>query len=292
MNPSRQLPFTPIYLKLHDAADWPPDKAFYLLSRDGLFLCRNHEFFSSCVRADRWPGELAAQRPFLKMSYPRLTRQMIEQVVGFFDIIASYYDSEAAVLLVWNRDTRQVELVVPKQVGTVGTSYYGNRYPLDLAYEIPPLAKHQMLIGDVHSHVDGPAYASWTDKADEAYRPGLHLVVGRIQQEPPEFYCAVTADGGRFEVKDLKLVMESYQERRRNEVPEEWIDQVSVEEWSLSKHHTSPVTERKAAPGMPASSTFDDIAATRREAEDLPAAKTVAGLLTPGTMHHGGQESE
>jgi len=56
MNPSRQLPFTPIYLKLDDAADWPPDRAFYLLSREGLFLCRNHEFFSSCVRADRWPG--------------------------------------------------------------------------------------------------------------------------------------------------------------------------------------------------------------------------------------------
>jgi proteasome lid subunit RPN8/RPN11 len=284
MNPSRQLPLIPIYLKLDDAADWPPDKTFYVLSRDGLFLCRNHEFFSSCVRADRWPGELAGQQPFLKMSYPRLSRRMIEQVVGFFDIIASYYDSEAAVLLLWNRDTRQVELVVPKQTGTVGTSYYGSRYPLDLAYEIPPLPKHQMLIGDIHSHVDGPAYASWTDKADESYRPGLHLVVGRIQQEPPEFYCAVTADGGRFEVKDLALVMESYQERRRSEVPEEWIDQVSVEGCSISKHYVSSLKERKAAPGMPAPPAGDDLPATRREEPDRAAAKAVAGLLTPGTL--------
>ena len=44
------------------------------------------------------------------------------------------------------------------------------------------------LFGDIHSHVDEPAYASGTDKWDERYRAGLHIVVGRLGQEPPELH--------------------------------------------------------------------------------------------------------
>ena len=239
MNPNHsnhQPPLTtPIYLKTDEGMPWPEDKAFYLLSRNGLFLCRNHAFFSSCVPSDRWPGELAHQQSFFKSDYPRLPQRLLERVVGFFDLIAERYESEAVVLVVWNRQREKVELRVPDQTGTVRTSFYGDRYPVDLYYEVPQLPPHEVLIGDIHSHVDGAAYASWTDKADEAYRPGLHLVVGRIRSEPPEFYCALTVDGVRFRVTDLGLVTEGYQQRRRREVPVEWIDKVKVEESSNSK---------------------------------------------------------
>jgi hypothetical protein len=118
------------------------------------------------------------------------------------------------VLLAWNRETRQIEVLVPEQIGTVSSSNYGKSYALDLHCDVPRLPPQLLLIGDIHSRVDGPAYASWTDKADEAYRPGLHLVVGCISDEPPEFYCAAVADGARFRVKDLGLVMEGYRARR------------------------------------------------------------------------------
>jgi proteasome lid subunit RPN8/RPN11 len=226
---------TPVYLKIQEDAVWPRDKAFYLLSRDGLFLCRNHEFFSSCVAADSWPGELAGQRPFLKLKYPRIPRKMIETIVGFFDLIAERDESEAAVLLGWNRETQAIELIVPDQIGTVVTSFYGNRFALDLQYEAPTLPPHLALIGDVHSHVDGPAYASWTDEADEAYRPGLHLVVGRILEEPPHFYGAVTVDGTRFRVKDLEMIIEGYEQRRPRDVPAEWLAKVKVEDRTCAK---------------------------------------------------------
>lgn len=222
---------TPIYLKTDETMEWPKEKMFYMMSSTGLFLCRNHDFFSSCVPADRWPSELVEQLPFLKFDYPRLPQRMLERIVGFFDIMGERY-SEAAVLLTWNCTTEQLELLVPEQTGTVGGLYYGKPYPMDLYYEIPPLPPHVLLIGDIHSHVDGPAYASWTDKADEAYRPGLHLVVGRIFDEPPDFYCAVVADGTRFRVKDLALVLEGYSLRRRDEVPPGWLDKVKVEPWS------------------------------------------------------------
>lgn len=283
MKPPEHGLLTPIHLKLDEDMAWPQDKTFYLLSREGLFLCRNHQFFSSCVPADRWPSELAGQRPFFKLDYPRLPRSLVEQVVGFFDIIGERYASEAAVLLTWNRQTSALELLVPDQVGTVGTSGYGNPYPIDLYYQVPPLAPHLQLIGDIHSHVDGPAYASWTDKTDEAYRPGLHLVVGRILDEPPEFHCEVVADGTRFHVKDLRLIMDGYRERRRDEVPPSWIARVSVEKSSSASRQLGFASETKRnAPLLISGGGAEEMTASHRNAA-LSAPPSPAGPAGCGT---------
>jgi hypothetical protein len=236
MKCSAQNLFTPIFLKLDAAMPWPEDeKAFYLLASDGLFLCRNAPFMRSCVRVENYPSELAGQREFLKLAFPKIPRRLVEQAVGFFDLIGDRLGPEAAVLIAWNRETSEVEIIVPDQVGIVGTDRDGKPYPLELKYEIPSLPSHLVPVGDIHSHVDGAAYASSMDKADEFYRPGLHLVVGRIWNEPPEFHCEVTTDGARFRVNDLSLVLESYQRRRVHEVPEEWIKKVTVQPWSSMK---------------------------------------------------------
>jgi len=241
--------YTPVYLKTVEAMPWPREEpVFHLLTRDGLFLCRNHAFFTSCVPTEAWPSELASQKPFLQIRYPRLPRPLIERVVGFFDIIGERHASEAAVLLTWDRDAQAIVPIVPPQTGTVSTTYYGDSYPMDLEYEIPPLPPRLMLIGDMHSHVDGAAYASYTDKADELHRPGLHLVVGRIQEEPPQFHCEVVADGVRFRVRDLGLVLEGYRQRRRHEVPREWLAQVSVQPWR-SAQYRSPVNGERQTGG-------------------------------------------
>jgi hypothetical protein len=233
MKCSGQHLFTPLYLKLSDAMPWPEEeKAFYLLTSDGLFLCRNTTFFRSCVPVTECPSELAGHQPFLKLNYPRSPRRLMEQVIGFFDIIGERYASEAAVLIAWNQTSNAVEVIVPDQVGIVGTSYYGNPYPLELEYEVPPLPPHLVLLGDIHSHVDGLAYASYMDKSDETYRPGLHLVVGRILDEPPQFHCEAIADGVRFEVRDLSMILEGYHQRRVNEVPGEWLNKLTIKPWS------------------------------------------------------------
>jgi proteasome lid subunit RPN8/RPN11 len=229
--------FTPVYLKVDQAMQWPrQEEAFYLLSAGGLFLCRNHRFFRSCVPAPEPPAELAAQKPFLYVSYPKVPQGLLERIVGFFDLVGQELGSEAAVLLVWDSQANALLPIVPEQVGTVSRSYYGEPYPIDLHYEIPALPPHQMLIGDIHSHVDGPAYASYTDKQDERHRPGLHLVVGRIRDEPPEFHCEVIVDGFRFPVRNLDLIRQGYRQRRCHEVPRQWLNKVTAKPWSWSQN--------------------------------------------------------
>jgi len=222
---------TPIYLKSSKDMPWPENESvFYLLSRDGLFLCRNHDYFRSSVPAKRAPSELAAHGKHIRLNYPKLPRLLFEQVVGFFERIADLHSAEAAALIVHDTRSGEVGVLIPDQVATVSRSWWSQHlYPLDVRYEVPDLPPHLVPIGDIHCHVDGPAYASYTDVQDEVHRPGVHMVVGRIHREPPELHIEVTVDGHRFLVEDHRQVIEGYHSRRCAEVPVEWLDKVTVE---------------------------------------------------------------
>ena len=223
---------TPIYVKTRSNMPWPEkEQAFYLLARDGLFFCRNSRFFQSCVPARSGPGELAGQDAFLEFQYPRISQALLELAVGFFEKAKQRYGREAALLLAWDYRTKQVRLLVPRQRCTVYRNYYGT-YPIGVHYELPAeLPEDSFIFGDIHSHVDGSAYASATDKEDEHHRPGLHIVVGRIGDEPPEFHIEATVDGMRFEV-DQELVLEGY--RRRAAVSGKHLDQLEIVDLSAS----------------------------------------------------------
>ncbi len=71
------------------------------------------------------------------------------------------------------------------------------------------------------------AYASGTDKDDELHSAGLHIVVGRIKQEPPDLHVEAVVDGKRFRL-DPRQVIEGY-EQRRLPVAKAWIEKVRVE---------------------------------------------------------------
>jgi hypothetical protein len=223
-------PVTPVLIKTTADPAWQKnERIFYILGRNGLYLCRNHEFFRSCVPAPRGPSELEEQTTFLVPHFPTIPQALFEQAVGFFDRVRNLHNAEAAVLLVWDRTATRVRLVVPKQTATVSQVWNGTRYPIGLHY-VPPtdLPAGWVPFGDIHSHVDYSAYASATDKADETHAAGLHVVVGRISHEPPDIHVEAVVDGTRFEL-DASLVIEHYRCRRTN-VPWEWIERVSVEE--------------------------------------------------------------
>ncbi len=238
MAPSLPKILTPIYHGISES-DFPQNPAFYVLASNGMFLCRNTEFFSSCVPARGWPRELPQQRTFLKLRYPKIDRRLFELVVGFFWRIYDIHHSEAAIVPIWDRQERRIKLLVPPQQASVTRGYSGRLYANDVRYEIPPLQPHQFPLGDIHSHADGPAYASWTDKSDETHRAGLHIVVGRIDRDPPEVHVEAVVDGHRFAV-DPESVIEGYQ-HRRCAVPRKWLDQVKVKTDGCTSFAAQPV---------------------------------------------------
>jgi hypothetical protein len=253
---------TPIYVKTQADMPWPDDeKAFHVLGSNGLFLCRNHPFFRSCVPASAWPSELAEQKTFIELHYPKIPRRRFEVIVGFFARVAELHRSEAAVLLAWDSSVQRLRLVVPEQTATVSRNWWGDVYPIGLHYQVPTdLPAGWTIIGDVHSHVDEPAYASGTDKDDETHRAGLHVVVGRISREPPDIHIAAVVDGQRFRVEPT-AVLAGYRQRRLR-FPSAWLERVKVEphswkkSWSSSSHSSSSTAivrqdrERDATPAV------------------------------------------
>ncbi len=229
MSESKGAQITPVLLKSHEAEAWPEDETlFYLVARDGLYICRNHEFFSSCVPARGGPSELEEQPTFMKVAFPPIPQALFERIVGFFARIADLHSSEAAVVLVWDREERRVRIVVPEQVATVSRGWQGHQFAIGVDYTPPSgLPSHWVPFGDVHCHVHHSAYASHTDKEDETHAAGLHIVVGRIDHEPPDLHAEAVVDGVRFSL-DADRLLEGY-EQRDLDVPQKWIERVKVE---------------------------------------------------------------
>ena len=158
-------------------------------------------------------------------------------VVGFFDRVWSDCGGEAVVALAWNTATCQAEIVVPQQTTTVSRDRYG-AYPISLTYQPPSdLPSELRLFGDIHSHCDMAAYTSHIDAQDEARRCGLHIVVGRLHQEPPQFHVEAVVDGRRFAVS-TEFVLDGY-ERRRWDFNHDWLDRVDVRQGGYKSNGTS-----------------------------------------------------
>lgn len=217
---------TPVYLKTGKEMELPKDKLFYLLTRDGLFLCRNHDWFQSCVPAKTGPSDLEEQKSFVNLSYPLIPRALMERAVGFFHLVHEAHGWESALLLVWDRQTKQMDLVCPDQKASAAT----------VKYTIPNLPHHLTLMGDIHCHGRWGATASGIDEDDEFKRPGIHLVVGNVDKEPPELFAAAVVDGHRFELKTPMSLIEDYLQRDTKSVPREWIGKVKEKVWTYTDY--------------------------------------------------------
>ena len=147
--------------------------------------------------------------------------QALQQAVGFFDWAYCERGAEAVLLLAWNERRRETEWLAPQQEATSYRNANGCVWAESVRYEFPnPLPEGLAIFGDCHSHCEMSAYSSAVDQQDEALFNGLHVVVGHIDREPPDWHVEVSVDGTRAAI-DAKLVCEGY-DSRDHRFPDEW----------------------------------------------------------------------
>lgn len=217
----------PVYLKTDADQPRPTDTEYYLMTRDGMYLCRNHPFFETDAPTRRPVRALAGHEPTCTVRYPKLGVAALEFIVGFFGKVYELHGSESIVLLLWNMERQRYKLLVPEQEASVWESYSGSRSALDVRYTVPPLPRRHLLLGSIHSHADMGAYSSSTDCADERYQDGVHAIVGHVHREPPTFHVELAVDGYRFPL-EFDDIFQGYRKRRRM-IPDEWLKKVKVE---------------------------------------------------------------
>lgn len=241
----------PIYTKDDPAFVRPNDPEFYLVAQNGLFLCRNHRFFQSNVRmwgdkshfytynytseySRKWQEEdtkkarvihhLQPHEETATCKFPPLPQDLLELATGFFKKVHDQHHTEAIVLLFWNLKTKKYELRCPPQTVSWGSCKYEMTAP-------PPMC---LQVGSVHSHGTMSAYSSFDDKEDERYLDGIHVVVGNIDRDPPDFHAVLAVDGKHFP-QIPREVFEGY-ERRNPEFPPEWLEQLTVKTYTNTQY--------------------------------------------------------
>jgi PRTRC genetic system protein A len=227
----------PLYLKTSPDMPRPDDSEYYLLTRSGLYFCRNHRWFQSDIPTKKPPHWLAEHRSRLALNYPKLRKTMLEYVVGFFRRAYDTHGSESIVLMLWDLEKKRYRIHVPKQEATVWENSYGSRSAMDVTYDVPAMLPPKHIIAmSIHCHGDHGAYSSWTDETDELHRDGVHAVVGHIDRRQPSFHMALAVDGHRFDL-DFDDVFEGFQTPRRD-IPKQWMEQLTVKvkrpSWSYS----------------------------------------------------------
>ncbi len=240
---------TSIYIKADPDLRVPEDEeCYYVMTRSGLFFGRNTPLLRSLVPARHWPRQLADQESRLDLNHPKVPAGMLADIFGFFWAVASGSGAEAVVLLAWDAGAEAVVLlawdaggqcirpIVPTQIGTIGWGWDRRPYPIGLHYAIPPLHERgYKLLGDIHSHGSEAAYASAIDVADELHTPGLHVVAGRVHQDPPQLHVEYVVDGTRFKLDAADVLELDGYPGRSSSCDPSWIERHRTE--SAAAYH-------------------------------------------------------
>lgn len=189
----------PVHLKRSESPK-PKDAIYYLVARNGLFLVRNNTLFSSVTREEAIPI-LAPQSPSLSLKFPRVPRDIMERIYGFFQAVYQRSGGEAVALIFYSPQRKAFAVAVPPQVISCRKRARGWQAEQRVAYGYRSRPKGYLKLGDAHSHADLPAFSSCADDEDEAGQDGLHIVLGRLDRSEPDVSVSFVANRTRFRIQ-------------------------------------------------------------------------------------------
>jgi hypothetical protein len=201
----------PLYLK--DATFQEPAEAtYYLLTRDGLYLARRGELFTTELRVQGLPW-LAPHAERASLHLPaRVPARLVDRAIAFFQAVFRRMRSEAILLLYYLPAERRYELLAPAQDVT----------PFTCQYTLGPTPDGWVRVGSLHSHGELEAGHSDVDAEDERFEDGLHFTIGGLDALP-RVACELAVAGRRFPVPLAEVV----EPRQEAPFPTEWLASVN-----------------------------------------------------------------
>lgn len=181
------------------------DEYFFLATKYNFYFNRPTAWGTALVQMT--PPDLAGW-PYNQTTFyhngMKLPAELIAEVVDWFRRIYRRDHSEAEVLLTYNpKADPPLRAFIPPQRCT-GAS-------VSSAFDPGHLARGWQLVGSIHSHCMMGAFHSGTDTADASEFDGLHITVGHVLDENPEFAVMFMVNNKRWDYKiesitDLSLI--------------------------------------------------------------------------------------
>lgn len=215
----------PFYVDTPEGPE-PPEPIYYMVAANGTFLVNRTELYTAVTATRSLPG-LLRREPSLDLAFPRLPRQLMERVYGFFKTVYLAWEGEAIVFLFYAPAERTFHVGVPPQ--TLFRYRSGDRWRTEgrVSYGYLPRGPGRIKLGDIHSHASAAGFFSCRDDADDATHDGLRIVLGQMHRRQPDVSVSFVTQGTRFVLR-AEDVVEDF--RAALTPPRAWLRQVTCRE--------------------------------------------------------------
>lgn len=220
----------PVFFKTEAFSEPSSSCLYFLIAKSGLFVVNKTSLYSSVTKASK-PERLVDQDESIALHFPKIPREIMEQVFGFFDAVYKKWQGEAIVFLYYDRNSEAFRIVVPPQTLFRYSSRGRWRTEMRIEYESTPRPRGFIKLGDIHSHADLPAFFSCTDDQDDT-EDGMRIVMGKLDRSSPDIRVSFVVGRTRF-----ILAPEDVIERFSTPIapPPEWLDKVTCQEESENR---------------------------------------------------------
>lgn len=173
----------------------PSDDICYLITKDGILLKKKVGLLESLAPVDKI-SILGDLKPTAKLHIEKIPAPIFSKTYSFFKAVYNEHYSECIILLYYNPDTKKYKPYVPNQeVSGASLEYVKDR-----------TFKNHMLMGSIHSHASMSAFHSGVDKDDEVHWDGLHITLGKMNQDVLDISASIVANGSRFIVDPMEYI--------------------------------------------------------------------------------------
>lgn len=207
-----------------------PKSAFpyYIVAKDGLYQQTQSVLGRAITKSKNFPAHLPEMKDSGEFTFEadRIPANICSQIVDFFKRIWNKHHTEAEVILLMHRDTREWGILIPTQK-TSGAA-------VDSRVDPEKIPDPWLVVGSMHSHCNFSAFHSGTDRGDAENMNGAHFTIGFLEKEIPEIVAMVAWNGIMFNYKPEELA--DFSDLNAAKAPEEWDDYVIPTSGLVSGH--------------------------------------------------------
>lgn len=187
--------------------------------KKGIFAVEDNPFYNA--KAESIPlCKMPDIKEEVSLKIPRIPYSKFNEIVEQMRYVAKHQNAELYIAMYYSHDERKYLFVIPEQTAVGVFVIHG---------DLPPSPPGYNQIGDLHSHIDGPAGHSPFDDQDEMGTTGIHITIGNLLTSIfPSISCSVIVGDKRvfFYPEDIFEPPPSLEEEELEELTSVEIPQV------------------------------------------------------------------
>jgi PRTRC genetic system protein A len=227
---------------IEKASEDDKKKIVYVWQGDGIWEIRRLKLgtFITHIEKFKTPGLESNLTAGWTLNVPKIPAACLDMTLSFF---RSIYDEHASeVFIQYFYDTKKEEYLLncPKQDISGSSVNYTNDKNLE--------GPDKILVFEIHSHVDMPAFFSTTDDKDEK-DDRFFGVIGKVKQYYPELKLRMSVGGRMAAVKLEDLFSLDESAFHEKSFPQEWIENIKKRQVKKSTVSAVQRHRRYGGPG-------------------------------------------